>query len=114
MKQTKHTTRRTFSRFMTIREPILAAHFLRDLRMLDQASCKSSRLPTSRAMLRRRRNLIQISWQRLSNRQRSASCGARVGGKGCWALPLANSPKFMALDSASAGDFGTWSLIQTL
>lgn len=51
----------------------------------------------SRPMAKRVRILRQKAWQWVWNEARLVSWGARDGGRGCWAFPLTNSAKFMAL-----------------
>ena len=44
---------------------------------------------------------MQRLWQRFSNCPISSSFALREGGSDCWALPLLNSPKFIALVAVS-------------
>lgn len=47
--------------------------------------------------------LAQVLLQSSMKRPSSASCAAKDGGSGCWALPSLNSPKFIALGAGRGG-----------
>jgi hypothetical protein len=48
-------------------------------------------------MAKRVRSLRQRVWQWSVKVEIKASCSVIEGGRGCWALPLENSPKLKAL-----------------
>lgn len=52
---------------------------------------------TLRPIAKRVRIFCIMAWQYLWNWSSSASSFMRADGRGCWALPLMNSPKFIAL-----------------